>query len=269
VQFDYGVAAAITVSGGAQYVYGTAGGTMLSSGAQQFVYGVAVSTTLQSGAVQHVYGLGSATLLAGGQEIVIGTTFDDVLDGDAVQTVSSGGVVISTTVSATDSQVVLAGGLASATMVSSGGLAIVSSGGTERTIVPAAHAGAVLRGDHRWHDDLAGGIEEMARAIPSVASSQQRRYPEVTSARRRQYHRSVRRFRCPVHGAASGTVVSSGTVIDAASTVSSGQTLTISAGQASSGIVVLTGGTEVVLSGGVAMDNGQQRRHRERLRRRA
>ena len=119
--FDSGVASGTIVSsGGSQFVNssGFATATVISSGGFEVVSsgGVASGTTIQAGGSETILagGLDSAALLVGGTQTVFGTASNVVLDANAVQVVSSGGIAISTVISATDPQVVLFSGTASA-----------------------------------------------------------------------------------------------------------------------------------------------------------
>ena len=126
---------------------GKASGTVISSGGTEIVSsgGTDVSATVENGGSQTILSGGAdiGTVMSGGSQLVYGTATNVVLDGDAIQTIESGGVAISATVSATDSQVVLSGGVASGTVVFSGGTEVVSAGGT--TVDPViSGSGAVL-----------------------------------------------------------------------------------------------------------------------------
>jgi autotransporter passenger strand-loop-strand repeat protein len=136
-----GTAIGTTLSGGSQYVYGSASGTQVDSGGFQSVQagGSAVDTTIGAGGFAAAAGgvMASATVLSGGQ-------LYDEAGGTISSTAVSGGFVA-----------VLSGGVASATTLSGGVLEIASggsaglvtfSGGGELLLEASASFGGMVSG---------------------------------------------------------------------------------------------------------------------------
>jgi autotransporter passenger strand-loop-strand repeat protein len=281
-----GTASSTTINGGNQYVgygaggSGTAVSTTINSGGTQYVgfgvggSGTASSTIINSGGTQDVgdnQGSGTAsgtTVSGGGQQIVgdgfgSGTASATTIDSGGIQYVGSdggSGAAIGTTISSGGTQIVgyfLGTGTAISTTINGGGTEYVSSAGTA---IGVTFAGASATLDIAQPAGLSGTISgwQAGDIIDFVSTS-------VTSAAISGSTLSITvsggsTFSYQLAGQEANTVPSlqsdgsGGTeVVLVVSGVGSGQTLEVSSGQTSNGIVVFSGGTLQVDSGGTAL----------------
>ena len=150
-----GTASGTLVSGGHQYVEGSATSTMLLFngvfGAQTVASGGSASfTSVGNGAFQTVNSGGSAisaVVLSGGQQDVSGTATNTVINNGGTQNVSSGGTLIDTVISSGGNQYVF-GGTASNTVIFSGGNAFISGGTASGDIIMSGGTEKVFLGGH-------------------------------------------------------------------------------------------------------------------------
>ena len=157
-EYDYGTAVGTTISqGGAQFVELSASASVIDSGGAQFVYGTANATTVNNGGDQFVYGVARGTTLNGGTEFVYGLANATTVSSGGVQQVD--GVATSTTVDNGGTQDVAAGATASSTTITSGGTEIVSAGG--RAIGTTVSSGGTL-------DILSGGTATATNLLPGA-----------------------------------------------------------------------------------------------------
>ena len=151
-----GTAHGTVLSGGAEYVRGTASGTIVSSGGTENVHGVANGgRVVDSGGTERVFGRASGgTVSSGGRQIVSagGVASGVTVKAGGSQIVFSGGRTVGAVLSG-GTEYVSSGGAASGTIVGSGGKEIVYAGGTTNAtritgglveVMSGAHVGGSL-----------------------------------------------------------------------------------------------------------------------------
>ncbi len=237
-------------SGGVEYDLGTASGVAVSGG-RQFVYGSAAATSLGNGGVEEIFagGTDSGTIVSsGGSEYDFGTAGGDTLSGGGVQYVESAATATATTLVSGGIEDILAGGTDSGAIVSSGGSEYdfgtasgdtLSRGGVQFVYSGGAASAATL---------ASGGIEDILSGGTASGG--------IVSSGGTQFD----------FGTASGGTLSSGGVqfvysggAASAATLVSGGIEDILAGGAANGAIVSSGGTQFdfgtasggTLSGGV------------------
>ncbi len=265
-----GAATSTTIlSGGTQFVgdlnSGTATNTTILSGGEQLIgrlaSGTATSTTISSGGTQVVgYFTGgtasSTTILSGGTEIISSGSIDSgaqISGGTQLDYGLANGATVFT-----GSQVVESGGTASGTTIS-GGTEYVSAGGTALGAVFGSTSGTLDLGQPQGLSGTISGwqvgdvIDFVSTSVTSAGISGSTLTVTVSGGSAFTYQLAGQEANTSAGVKSDGAGGTDVTLVTSVTTiVSSGQTLKVSSGQTSNGIVVLSGGTVDVLSGGVA-----------------
>ena len=263
------VSNASVTDGNQQAVFGSAVGTTVSNGGEQEVHGTATRTTLNGSALQLVYGAATSTTINGGGFQFVssgGTATSTTVASDGVEEIL--GTALSTTIASGGSAYVASGGNASAATISggvlelgvggsagSGAIIFAGSGGflqVDDTTMPTNVISGFAPGDSIFlagvQDVEFGGLTLLPGNVLQLilrAQSYDFQFDPAQNFTGQQF--SISNF---------GQLFAFETLItlsgSAATMVSSGETLKVSSGQTSNGVIVLSGGTLEVLSGGTA-----------------
>ena len=242
------------VSAGGESISALVSGSADSSGGLEVVSaGTASATTISgAGAFMFVFsgGLASDTVVAGndlsnydGGGLVLfsgGTASGTTLGSSGLEVLSSGGIAVNTTIGSGGLELDLVGGTTSNTAVSSGGTLVVDGvadpttiyfGGSEIISSGGADSGAIIS---------SGGTEIVSSGGTAIDAT--------------VYTGGL--LDILAGGNAIGTINDGGTIDGGytGTTVGSGQIYIVSSGQTDVGDIILSGGTEIVLSAGVTSD---------------
>ncbi|NHN92839.1 Hint domain-containing protein [Acetobacter sicerae] len=237
-----GMDSGVTLSGGVLEVTtgGVATGDMLIAGAQAGVAGgTAIGLSLSDGATETV-GFDTHT-----SAVAAGVSSDTKIGASAIQTVGSGGTAIGADIVSGGAEIVLSGGLSSAADIETGGL-LIADDASEIASAALGSGGSINIRDQAWASGATGSIgsdgtltvtEGGKSWTLNLSPREAGATVELSSAGDGSTLISVSDL---PPGFFADTLVSSGAILD----VKSGQTV--------SSVAVLSGGTEIVESGGHA-----------------